>query len=51
MFAMCSSGDKVDHKINTGGAPYCFQIRGMNMHILLNNNMLILLDILLDSRY
>lgn len=32
MFAMCSSGGQVDHKINSGGAPYCFKIRGTNMH-------------------
>ncbi|WOG92442.1 hypothetical protein DCAR_0311711 [Daucus carota subsp. sativus] len=32
MFAMSSSGGKVDHKINHGGAPYCFKIRGMNLH-------------------
>ncbi|WOH00443.1 hypothetical protein DCAR_0519803 [Daucus carota subsp. sativus] len=32
MFAMSSSSGKVDHKINRGGAPYCFKIRGMNLH-------------------
>ncbi|WOH01414.1 hypothetical protein DCAR_0520798 [Daucus carota subsp. sativus] len=34
MFAMCSSGGKVDHKINRGGAPFCFKIRGQNMHFI-----------------
>lgn len=34
MFAMCSSGGKIDHRINKGGAPYCFKIRGMNMHFI-----------------
>lgn len=34
MFAMCSSGGKVDHKINSGRAPYCFKIRGTNMHFM-----------------
>nr|XP_017221481.1 PREDICTED: uncharacterized protein LOC108198228 [Daucus carota subsp. sativus] len=34
MFAMCSSGGKIDHGINKGGAPYCFKIRGMNMHFI-----------------
>ncbi|XP_017221469.2 uncharacterized protein LOC108198216 [Daucus carota subsp. sativus] len=34
MFAMCSSGGKVDHKINNGRAPYCFKIRGTNMHFI-----------------
>ncbi|XP_017233363.2 uncharacterized protein LOC108207426 [Daucus carota subsp. sativus] len=34
MFAMSSSGGRVDHKINRGGAPYCFKIRGMNLHFM-----------------
>ena len=34
MFAMCSSGGKVDHNINRGGAPFCFKIRGQNMHFI-----------------
>lgn len=34
MFAMCSSGGKIDHKINRGGAPYCFKVRGQNLHLI-----------------
>ncbi|XP_063949104.1 uncharacterized protein LOC108203411 isoform X2 [Daucus carota subsp. sativus] len=34
MFSMCSSGGKVDHKINNGNAPYCFKIRGENKHLM-----------------
>ena len=34
MFAMCSSGGKIDHKINRGGAPFCFKIKGQNMHFI-----------------
>ncbi|WOG92308.1 hypothetical protein DCAR_0311571 [Daucus carota subsp. sativus] len=34
MFAMCSSGGKIDHKINRGGAPFCFKIRGQNLHFI-----------------
>ena len=34
MFAMCSSGGKIDHKINRGGAPFCVNIRGQNMHFI-----------------
>nr|XP_017219408.1 PREDICTED: uncharacterized protein LOC108196575 [Daucus carota subsp. sativus] len=34
MFAMCSSGGKIDHNINRGGAPFCFKIRGQNLHFI-----------------
>lgn len=34
MFSMCSSGGKIDHKINSGNAPYCFKIRGQNIHLM-----------------
>ncbi|WOH11487.1 hypothetical protein DCAR_0830974 [Daucus carota subsp. sativus] len=37
MFAMCSSGGKIDHKINRGGAPFCFKIRGQNMHFIIGS--------------
>ncbi|XP_074342043.1 uncharacterized protein LOC141679438 [Apium graveolens] len=31
---MCSSGGKIDHKINNGGTPYCFKVKGQNLHLL-----------------
>ncbi|XP_074351612.1 uncharacterized protein LOC141690736 [Apium graveolens] len=34
LFVMCSSGGKIDHKINKGGAPYCFKVKGQNLHLL-----------------
>lgn len=34
MFAMCSSGRKIDHLINNGGAPYYFKVRGQNLHLI-----------------
>lgn len=34
MFAMTSTGGKIDHKINRGGAPYCFKLRGQNYHLI-----------------
>ncbi|XP_074356621.1 uncharacterized protein LOC141696370 [Apium graveolens] len=32
MFAMSSTGGKIDHSINRGGAPYCFKVQGVNYH-------------------
>ncbi|XP_074377243.1 uncharacterized protein LOC141718757 [Apium graveolens] len=32
MFAMSSTGGKIDHSINRGGAPYCFKVKGVNYH-------------------
>ncbi|KAL8103136.1 hypothetical protein AgCh_027607 [Apium graveolens] len=37
MFAMCSSGRKTDHLINNGGAPYCFKVRGQNLHLIVRD--------------
>ncbi|XP_074380241.1 uncharacterized protein LOC141721294 isoform X1 [Apium graveolens] len=34
LFAMCSSGGKVDRAINKDGAPYCFKVRGQNLHFI-----------------
>ncbi|XP_074361289.1 uncharacterized protein LOC141701557 [Apium graveolens] len=34
LFAMYYSGGKIDHKINNGGAPYCFTVKGQNLHLL-----------------
>ncbi|XP_074347408.1 uncharacterized protein LOC141686262 [Apium graveolens] len=31
---MCSSGGRVDHTINRGRAPYCFKVRGQNLHFI-----------------
>ncbi|XP_074337376.1 uncharacterized protein LOC141674565 [Apium graveolens] len=31
---MCTHGGKIDHKINNGGAPYCFKVKGQNLHLL-----------------
>ncbi|XP_074346781.1 uncharacterized protein LOC141685588 [Apium graveolens] len=31
---MCSSGGKIDQKINNGGEPYCFKVKGQNLHLL-----------------
>ncbi|XP_074323776.1 uncharacterized protein LOC141660687 [Apium graveolens] len=31
-FAMSSTGRKIDHSINRGGAPYCFKVQGVNYH-------------------
>lgn len=30
---MCSSGGKIDNKMNRGRAPYCFKVRGQNLHL------------------
>ncbi|KAL8090536.1 hypothetical protein AgCh_039840 [Apium graveolens] len=32
MFAMSSTGGKIDHSINRGCAPYCFKVQGVNCH-------------------
>ncbi|XP_074360833.1 uncharacterized protein LOC141701088 [Apium graveolens] len=29
---MSSTGGKIDHRINRGGAPYCFKVKGVNYH-------------------
>ncbi|XP_074352322.1 uncharacterized protein LOC141691481 [Apium graveolens] len=29
---MSSTGEKIDHSINRGGAPYCFKVQGVNYH-------------------
>ncbi|XP_074324033.1 uncharacterized protein LOC141660955 [Apium graveolens] len=29
---MSSTGGKIDHSINRGGAPYCFKVQGVNYH-------------------
>ncbi|XP_074377520.1 uncharacterized protein LOC141719035 [Apium graveolens] len=34
LFVMCSGGGKIDHKINNGGAPYCFKVKGQNLYLL-----------------
>lgn len=34
LFAMCSTGGRVDHSINRWIAPYCFKVRGMNLHFI-----------------
>ncbi|XP_074361234.1 uncharacterized protein LOC141701490 [Apium graveolens] len=34
LFVICSSGGKIDHKINNEGAPYCFKVKGQNLHFL-----------------
>lgn len=34
LFAFTSFGGKIDHKINNGGAPYCFKLCGQNYHLL-----------------
>lgn len=34
MFAMTSTRGKIDHRINRGGAPYCFKVRGQNYHLI-----------------
>ncbi|KAK1395280.1 hypothetical protein POM88_014336 [Heracleum sosnowskyi] len=34
LFACTSLGGKIDHKINNGGAPYCFKLCGQNYHLL-----------------
>lgn len=34
MFAFTSMGDKVDHSINNGQAPYVFRMSGQNMHFM-----------------
>ncbi|XP_074377572.1 uncharacterized protein LOC141719090 [Apium graveolens] len=36
-FSLCckmDGGGKIDHKINNGGAPYCFKVKGQNLHFL-----------------
>lgn len=33
MFAMTSTGGKIDHSINKGRAPYCFKMLGQNYHL------------------
>ncbi|XP_074327016.1 uncharacterized protein LOC141664957 [Apium graveolens] len=34
MFAMCSSGGRIDHKINKGRAQYCYKVGGQNLHFI-----------------
>ncbi|XP_074360913.1 uncharacterized protein LOC141701157 [Apium graveolens] len=34
LFVMCFGGCKIYHKINNGGAPYCFKVKGQNIHLL-----------------